>query len=163
PDMVLKLSSLLNYMLYECNMPLVPLEKEVKYIGDYVSLEKLRYGKKLDLSVEISGAIQEHQIAPLLLLPFIENSFKHGASQDSKRPWIRLNIWVDEHMLHLQIENSLEELGAKEDEYSYTKGIGLKNVRRRLELLYKEQYELIIRQEASFFVYLKLHLKQQNP
>ena len=160
PDMVVKLSSLLNYMLYECDAPLVPLEKEIKYINDYVSLEKLRYGERLELSFEVSGPIQDKLIAPLILLPFVENSFKHGASKDAVNPWIQFNLWLDKNVLHLQIENSVEESSfiSANDEASYPKGIGLKNVNRRLELLYKDRYELKIRQEDSFLVILKLQL-----
>lgn len=164
PDMVLKLSSLLNYMLYECNIPLVPLEKEIEYITNYVSLEKLRYGQRLDLSFEVSGAVQQKLIAPLILLPFVENSFKHGVSQEADNPWIHLNLWVNGDVLQLQIENNMEESDLNwaknnsDEAVGYTKGIGLKNVKRRLDLLYKDRYELKIRKEESFLVILKLQL-----
>lgn len=163
-DTVLKLSSILNYMLYECNRPLVALEKEIKHINDYISLEKLRYGDKLELSYEISGNLAGNEIAPLLLLPFVENSFKHGASQHELDPWIQIHLWLDQDLLHLQIENSIEEgLEISHSEnLSYKQGIGLKNVQRRLELLYKDRYELNIRQEDSFFVSLKIKLNQPS-
>lgn len=156
PQVVLKLSALINYMLYECNAPFVPLEKELKYIENYISLERLRYGSRLDLSVEIAGDTHQKLIAPLLLIPFIENSFKHGASQEAKSPWVHLNIWVNQHQLQLQLENSLPPKTTAPLEY--TKGIGLKNVKRRLELLYQGKYELTIREEGSYLVNLKLAL-----
>lgn len=156
PEVVLKLSALLDYMLYECNVPLVDLDKELNYIKNYIALEKLRYGSRLDLSFEISGDLQNKLIAPLLLIPFIENSFKHGASQAAKKPWVNLHIWVNHQQLHLQLENSLP-INVK-DKTDYTKGIGLKNVERRLELLYKNKYELTIREEGSYLINLKLDL-----
>ncbi|MEL6675817.1 MAG: histidine kinase [Bacteroidota bacterium] len=158
PDMVLKLSALLNYMLYECNQPQVDLAKEVRYLEDYISLEKLRYGENLALAYECSGELSDKSIAPLLLLPFVENAFKHGASQATEEPWIRLNLWVDETTLHLQVENSRVETEATRTATDYAEGIGLKNVQRRLDLLYPDSYELSIREDASFFVYLKLQL-----
>ncbi|MEL6925458.1 MAG: histidine kinase, partial [Bacteroidota bacterium] len=159
PDTVLKLSALLNYMLYECNVPLVPLEKELDYIRDYITLEQLRYGERLDLSFDISGDTRGKYIAPLLLIPFIENSFKHGASQESRQPWVHLNLWVHRETLHMQLENSLPK-GEKETA-DYTKGIGLKNVKRRLDLLYRDRHELNIREEDSYLVVLKLDLDHQ--
>ncbi|MEM6802293.1 MAG: histidine kinase [Bacteroidota bacterium] len=164
PDMLLRLSSILNYMLYECNRPWVSLEQEIKHIDDYLSLEKLRYGEKLELSYEISGDIKAKEIAPLILLPFVENSFKHGASQTENQPWIHINISIDKELLHLQIENGIEEaLGISTlEDMSYTQGIGLKNVKRRLELLYQDRYELNIHEEDSFLVSLKIKLNQSK-
>ncbi|MFP2995098.1 histidine kinase [Spongiivirga sp. MCCC 1A20706] len=163
PDVVLKLSSLLNYMLYDCNKPLVPLEKELTYINDYILLEQLRYGNKLSLSYETSGDFTAHRIAPLIILPFIENAFKHGASQHTQAPWIRCNLLVDGKQFHLQIENSIdptqavnEQIIGEEDRTS--QGVGLINVKKRLELLYKDRYTLHIAEDDSFLVNLKLYL-----
>ena len=156
PTVVLKLSSLLNYMLYECNIPLVPLEKELRYIENYISLEQLRYGNRLDLSWETGGDLEDQLIAPLILLPFIENSFKHGASQEAQHPWININIWVRDKHLTLQIENGRPPASSKVSDYQ--EGIGLKNVKQRLRLLYQNRYELIIRDEDTYLVVLRLEL-----
>ena len=81
PEMVLKLSELINYMLYECASDDVPLTKEVKFIRNYGDIEKMRYGDKLDIDIRVTGDVNDRKIAPLVLLPFVENCFKHGASR----------------------------------------------------------------------------------
>ena len=142
PDMVLKLSSLLDYMLYECNVDRVSLQKELAYVRDYVALEKLRYGDFLDLSFEISGNSDDYQIAPLILIPFVENSFKHGASQESVSPYVHLNIWIRDGKFTLQLENSVS-IKKQGNQSDYTSGIGLNNVKRRLDIIYKDRYCLL--------------------
>lgn len=156
PEVVLKLSALLNYMLYDCNVNLVSLEKEISYLKNYIQLEQIRYGNRLDLVVDISGDLQNKKIAPLLLIPFVENSFKHGVSQAAKAPWIKLHIWVKQQELIFQLENSLPP--SEPSQADYTKGIGLKNVKRRLALLYPNEHELSIQTEDTFSIHLKLQL-----
>lgn len=156
PEVVLKLSALLNYMLYDCNTNRTTLEKEITYLKNYIELEKLRYGQRLDIILDISGNQSNKKIAPLLLIPFVENSFKHGVSQAAKQPWIKLHIWINQDQLIFQLENSLPT--DTPSTANYTKGIGLKNVKRRLALLYKGKYELSIRAEDTFLVNLKLQL-----
>ncbi len=160
PDIVIKLSSLLNYMLYECNVERVPLEKELAYIRDYVSLEKIRYGEILDLSFEISGSTDDYQIAPLVLIPFVENSFKHGASQESFKPYVHLNIWIRDGKFTLKLENSVAKERSS-DRADYTSGIGLRNVKRRLDIIYKDRYELTITEDESYLVVLSLELDKK--
>lgn len=156
-DLVLKLSDTLKYMINDCDVPLVPLEKEIKLIQDYIGLEKVRYGDRLNLEVEIKGDYQHKLIAPLLLIPFVENCFKHGASKMLKHPWIKLKINVEENTLYMYLSNSkpLQVLSQ-----NGKNGIGLKNVQERLKLLYPGKHELAINSTADEFS-VQLHLPIQ--
>lgn len=171
PVMIKKLSGMLHYILNECNQPLVPLEKEIKMIRDYMDLEKIRYGEEMKMTIEIqehtpplSGATEGWErssgrglIAPLLLIPFVENSFKHGASKMITEPWVKLNLSIENTRLHFSIMNSKPS----NNEALTTKGnIGLKNVTKRLELLYPGTHELrIVSELDSYTVYLSLELQ----
>jgi len=141
PEVVLKISELLNYMLYESNVEEVSLKKETEHIKNYIALEKIRYGKKLKLNFNITGSTENMRIAPMLLLPFVENSFKHGVSKKITDKWINISLKSDSGKMILFIENSKSNDDA-ERESEYTAGIGLKNVRRRLDLLYAGKYNL---------------------
>ncbi|RMG29325.1 MAG: sensor histidine kinase [Bacteroidetes bacterium] len=159
PEVVLKLSGLVNYMLYYTRAEQVPLSKEIESIHNYIALEKIRYGTGLDISFDIAGAVAGAHIAPMLLLPFVENSFKHGVSDEIQDKWITLNLRVEGQKLRFQIENSKSPRLHTPAEKDYTGGIGLKNVRRRLELLYPKRHELrIIEEEHSYLVILNLEL-----
>ena len=92
PEMIKKLSSLLHYILNDCNQQLVSLEKELSMIQDYIALEQIRYGDRLNLSMHIQGSAKDKMISPLLLIPFVENSFKHGTSRMLTHPWVKLDI-----------------------------------------------------------------------
>lgn len=147
PRLILKLSSLLSYMLYDCKEAEVLLEKEVEVMHNYIDLEKERYGDKLDISINISGDIIDHYIAPLLILPFLENAFKHGTSEQLDRPWMSVDIMVKNNRLLCKVVNS------KNEEVSYHDGgVGISNVRKRLQLLYPEKHELKLANEGVFFV-----------
>jgi sensor histidine kinase YesM len=153
-DIVLKLSRMLNYMLYECTAETVPLEGEVEMLKNYVDLEKLRYGDRLDVSFKVSGVEPGHRVAPLLLLPFVENAFKHGASQLLEQAWISVGLTVQGDQLALKVINPLPP--SEEDSPKET-GIGLQNVRKRLHMLYPTTHTLkITREEELFVVTLKL-------
>ncbi|HET6767440.1 MAG TPA: histidine kinase [Chitinophagaceae bacterium] len=163
PEMITKLSGLLHYILNECNQPLVPLEKEIKMIQDYVALEKIRYGDDMKMTVELPDHVSNHMIAPLLLIPFIENSFKHGASKMLTQPYVKLRIAVDNNFLQLFITNSRPEKPdaeiAKARLPAGQGNIGLKNVKKRLELLYPLDHKLnIVEEPGSFSVFLKIRL-----
>lgn len=147
PDLILKLSSLLSYMLYECNTKEVYLEKEVEIMENYIDLERERYGNKLDISFSVRGDINEKLIAPLLLLPFLENAFKHGISQQIGRYWLSVDVLVKTDVLQCKIINSKNEYVA------YRKnGIGIANVKKRLQFIYPGKHELKINDEGNFFV-----------
>jgi LytS/YehU family sensor histidine kinase len=132
------------------------LEKEIKMIRDYMALEKIRYAEQLQMTIDIQEDHDGKMIAPLLLIPFVENSFKHGASKMITQPWIKLNLSVENDRLHFSIINSKPS----NNELNASKGnIGLKNVTKRLVLLYPETHELkIVSEPDSFSVYLSLQL-----
>jgi Histidine kinase len=160
---VLKLSDLLRFMVYESREDEIVLEKEIKLLNDYIDLEKLRYGKELDVSVDISGDIKGKTIRPLLLMPLIENSFKHGTSQQLDLKWISLHLHVDDNNLELKLANSRDLDSPDNFIPGKNKGIGLVNVQRRLELLYPGKHEFIINAEKDrFLVYLKLNLNSET-
>ncbi len=154
--LVQKLSDMLNYMITDCEQPLVPLEKEIQLLKDYIGLEKVRYGKRLNMEVKIDGDSENKLITPLLLIPFVENSFKHGASTMLENPWIRLNISIEQNELLFNLSNSKPSLVVSSNGKN---GIGLINVQKRLKLLYPNQHFLEINERADFYqVSLKLPL-----
>lgn len=162
PEVVLKLSDLLNYMLYECSADKVSLEKEVKLVEDYIALEKIRYGDRLSVNFNSSSEINGVKIAPLMILPFVENAFKHGVSEELDESWISIDLSKKEESLTLKVENSKSIQNEQDDRFEYKQGIGLKNVKRRLEILYPGAYSLDIHESSeSFLVVLKLNLKGQ--
>lgn len=164
PEVVLRLSSLVNYMLYEASVPSAPLAKEIETMHDYIALERIRYGEGLEIFFDVSGEINGAYLAPLLLLPFIENSFKHGVSDELSDKWISLNLNVNGPHLTFKVENSRSPRRSEAASPDYTGGIGLKNVRRRLELLYPQQHELSIHEdEHSYLVVLHLQLDAIKP
>lgn len=147
--MIMGLSDLLRYILYEGRKSLVPLDKELQMILEYINLEKLRYGNKLDLHYLVTDKTKDVYIAPLLLLPFLENCFKHGTSNMLNNPWINLTIEVKDTTLVMKLMNG--KAGA---DLTMPKkpGIGISNVRQRLELLYKDRHDLQIRDEDEVFI-----------
>jgi len=146
PELILKLSSLLSYMLYDCKAEEVRLEKEVEILKNYIGLEKERYGDKIEISWNVEGDISDNFISPLLMLPFLENAFKHGASEQIEKPWMGVDISVANNILKFKITNSKNEYKS----HSYN-GIGINNVKKRLEFLYPGKYELKINDEGDFF------------
>ncbi len=101
PDIVLKLSELLRFMVYESGSEKIPLEKELTLLRHYTELEQLRYGNRLDISLVIKGDTKGHEIAPLLLLPFLENAFKHGTSKQLDLCWMSIDIMINEGAFYL--------------------------------------------------------------
>lgn len=153
---VLKLSELLSYMLYECNASEVPLQKEIAFMRNYIGLEQLRYGDRLDMSVTISGDYQHKLIAPLLLIPFLENAFKHGTSEQVDQAWMHIDLSVQENQLKFKVINSREPMATGS---THSGGIGLQNVQKRLQLLYPNRHELrIVAEEETFMISLTLEL-----
>jgi len=160
PEAIKKLSGLLRYIIYECNQPLVKLEKELKMIMGYIDLEKIRYGESFNMSLQIRGNVNNKMICPLLLIPFLENSFKHGASQMLTHPWVNLDIIIEEQNLYFNLSNSKPTLTG---EKTITKGLGLRNVKKRLAILYPGTHELNISDDVmSFSIELKVPLFTSN-
>lgn len=159
PEIVLKLSSLLRFMIYESNTSKIALSKEIELLQNYIALEQLRYGDRLELSIAINGEIEDYQIAPLLLLPFLENAFKHGTSRQIDQCWISLDLTVENSAMVFKLVNSIDP---QSDEQEITVGgIGLENVMRRLQLLYKDNhYVETIKMEEVFVVNLTISLEK---
>ncbi len=155
-EVVLHLSNLMSYMLYECNSPLIGLEKEIEQMKNYIQLEKIRYGNRLQVSFECGGDLQGKEIAPLLLMGFIENAFKHGVGSQIEESWIRINLWVRGSEMDFTVENSFSQ--EKGETTIEKKGIGLRNIQKRLELLYPERHFLKIEKNETYWVRLKLIL-----
>jgi two-component system, LytTR family, sensor kinase len=159
PEVVLKLSDLLNYMLYECNEPYMLVTKEIILLENYLSLERIRYGEQLDLSFQVTGEIIGKRLAPMLLLPFVENAFKHGVSKVRKDAGVSILLDCSENILSFLVRNSCAML-PDHDLAGYTEGIGLKNVKRRLELLYPEKHKLELEQtDKEFSIQLMIILE----
>lgn len=154
PEAILKISSLLRFMLYECATPVIPVAKEIAVIRDYLELERLRYGPRLKVDFQLEIDDESQPIAPLLLLPFVENAFKHGASESRGDTWIDIRLKIQNGALQFRVENA-KDAGDRE----MTEGIGLKNVKRQLALLYPDHRLLIENQADTFLVDLKFQLK----
>lgn len=153
---LLKLSDILSYMLYECNVHLLDLEKEVHLLRNYIELEKIRYGNRLDVAFDVQGDVKGKMMMPLLLIPFVENAFKHGISKSEKDSWLRIHLEVEGNDLLFLIENSLP--GGRVADAAFGSGIGLQNVKKRLEIGYPERHSLVSTQLDSFLTRLKISL-----
>ena len=145
PEAILKLSEIMRYMLYECNDNKVDLVKELQYLENFIDLQKIRFAGKAYIDYKIVGNIGEQQIVPLLLITFIENAFKHGVANNPLTP-IKLLIEVDDGHLLLYIQNKKHN-----NNRDASGGIGLNNVKRRLNLLYPGKYNLDIRDEENTY------------
>jgi len=152
---VMRLSKLLRFMLYESNKEQIFIIEEIKLLEDYIELEKIRYTDKLTINIEKSISTPTEKITPLLLLPLVENGFKHGASESTKAAFITIKIIELGGILNVSIINSKEE----EETKTTSKGIGLKNVQRQLELTYGE-FRMDIKDEEDIFeVKLMINLR----
>jgi len=155
---VLKLSALMRYMVNDCKEEKISLEKEVQYMASYIELEKIRFDQRLEISFNILNDIKGPIITPLLLLPFIENSFKHGPSADTEKAWITIDLMVKEGVLFFKVENS-KGVENNNGEMYCSNGFGLKNVERRLALLYPGRYSLEKKDDPEYYaIDLKLDL-----
>ncbi len=144
---LLKFSALLRYQLYDCSVELTTVEDEINFIRDYVDIEKIRNTNNLDVKLVLPAAVPYKLIAPLLLITFVENAFKHVSHFTGQTNSIRIEIVVSGNFLSLQVKNSYQEDISPVPE----SGIGLKNVKRRLELLYPSQHNLRVTQANNFF------------
>lgn len=159
PKLVLQLSEILDYILYRCDAPKVLLSEDLNNLKNYIEIEKIRYSDKLELKTEIPEVDQTFKIAPLILLPYVENAFKHGVSHFPGVAFVHLNISIVANHLIFQIENSRNQLLARNEKKS--SGIGMINVQRRLDLLYPGKYILDVKElEETFSVTLNLKLEE---
>lgn len=145
---IAKLSLLMRYMLYESNDTEVLLEKEIEYLENYISLQKLRLDDRTELLFEVKGAVVGKSIAPMLLIPFVENAFKFGIST-AKKSFVHIHLHISADALVFETQNSIHEVNTPvEDGIG---GIGLENVRKRLELLYPDSYSLTNGPEGKIY------------
>jgi sensor histidine kinase YesM len=155
PESILRISKILRYMLYETSGEYISVEQELKIINDYIELEKLRYDETLRINFNHDIEDMKQALPPLLLVPLVENAFKHGVSETRMRPFVDIHLSIKNRQLNFEIKNSTEKTLF---DPTVKENIGLKNLRRQLELLYKE-YDLSIRQaDSSFTATLKINL-----
>ena len=146
-EVISKLSNMMRYMIYESNHEKVLLNKEIEYMQNYISLEQLRLNNQVPIEFKIEGNTEDIWIAPLILITFLENAFKHGVNGKSSETWIKIGIRMDGKQCHFSVENSKQSptLDSREGK----SGIGLQNVNRRLELSYPEQYQLNVEEKPD--------------
>lgn len=155
-EVVMKLSEMLRYVLYEANVDEVPLDREIQYIQNFIDLQKLKDDETIHIDFEIETTEQEIQIAPMLLVTFVENAFKHGNIEDTSTGWIKIKIEANQEEVNFKIVNSLPTKELQKDKVG---GIGLKNVQQRLKLLYPRRHFLQIKtNQQQFDVDLKIEL-----
>ncbi|RYC71979.1 sensor histidine kinase [Spirosoma sordidisoli] len=142
PEMVLKLSDMMEYMLYDSDELTVPLERELKYIQTYIDLEKIRCGGEADVALRIDGHPNGQEIAPLLLLPLVENAFKHGVSRQAGKAWLHSTVTLNPTTVEITVENNKPAVYTGTQPAETRGGFGLANLRKRLELLYPGRYTL---------------------
>jgi hypothetical protein len=148
PTIILELSSLLRYMLYDCREKLVPLEKEIECLQNFVRLQELQIEERGDIEFTVSGNAQNQSIAPLILIVFVENCFKHSTSSQSDNIHIQVDLDIQDGFLNMKCNNSYSPNTNTE---KLSKGIGLENVKSRLELLYPDAHELKISHDEKVF------------
>lgn len=156
-EVIAKLSQMMRYMIYESNHPKVLLSREIEYMQSYVSLERLRLNNQIPIGFEVKGNPESVKIAPLILITFLENAFKHGVSGNNPKAWVNLTIELRDKECTYRVENS--KLPSVNSEAGEKSGIGLQNVKRRLELSYPNQYQLTVNDTADkYSIELKLTL-----
>lgn len=150
---ILKLSELLRYLLYETKNKMQSLEKEILCIQNYLDLERIRFDERLEVTMNIVGDITNKKIAPILLLSFIENAFKHGANKNIGNIRIDINITIVEDFLYFSISNPTPTISKFGQNFGAPNGIGLKNVKKRLTLGYKDkEYDLVLKNTSNLFI-----------
>jgi two-component system, LytTR family, sensor kinase len=154
-ESLLAFSEMLRYQLYECNGTEIPIEKEIVYLKNYVALQRMRKDENYNISFAVSEDVKGFSVSPLLFIPFVENAFKHVSHHPQKNE-VRIRIDRNDDKIGLTVFNTKENKTSTTDH----KGIGLKNVQRRLELLYKDRHELVINNNTNTYeVSLSLRIK----
>ena len=155
PESILRLSKILRFMLYETSGEFIAIEQELKIINDYIALEKLRYDESLNVNFNYDIEDMKQAIPPLLLIPLVENAFKHGVSESRNQPFVDIHLSVNNRQLSFYVKNSTEKFSEVQ---IVKENIGLSNLRRQLELLYKD-FNLSVKQgESVFTANLKINL-----
>jgi len=155
-EVIAKLSQMMRYMIHESNYPQVMLSQEIDYMQSYISLERLRLNNQIPIQFDIEGNTESAKIAPLILITFLENAFKHGVNGNDPSAFVKLLLKVEDKECLFRVENSKIRVVSSEAGKS---GIGLQNVKRRLELSYPGKYQLTVSDKPeSYTVELKLTL-----
>ncbi len=168
PDMasesLAKFSNLLRYQLYECNDTFIPLDQELAFLENFFELESLRQNSSQEVSINLQAPPHgTFTIAPFLLIPFLENAFKHVSQDEGQVNRVTVNLWLEAEVFHLEVSNTKRRVPVIGEEL-VPGGLGLKNVRRRLELLYPDRHELTIREtELTYAVDLRISLYASSP
>lgn len=147
-----KLGDMMRFMLHENHLDFIPVSRELEYLENYISLQKLRIQSSPNIVIEeiVDGGNCPHQIAPMLLIPLVENAFKHGISLAGKS-WIKIKLACDDKSINFEVRNSIHPLLSDDPEYERS-GIGLKNIEERLSLLYKDKHEFVYGRQNNEFV-----------
>ncbi|MEO2050923.1 MAG: histidine kinase [Allomuricauda sp.] len=157
PEIILEMSGVLRYMLYESKEQFVPLKKELEQLGNFIRLYKLQIEDRGKVEFQVGKIKGDYKIAPLILIVFIENAFKHSQSGQSSNIEIDISVEVKDGVLEFHCNNNFESVPSLD---TVAKGIGLRNVKKRLELLYPKKHQLDIKEESnSYQVYLRLDLE----
>jgi len=158
-----KLGDMMRFMLHENHQDKIALSRELDYLHNYIDLQNMRLALSPDLVIDIriEDIAGYHEIAPMLLIPFVENAYKHGVSLQEKS-WINVDLHKHDNVLHLDVRNSVHPVNLNDPERDQS-GTGLDNVKQRLQLMYPDRHELVIRQNArEFFIHLSLTLTAQT-
>jgi two-component system, LytTR family, sensor kinase len=157
-DVTLKLSQLMRFMLYDARSKQITLGEEVKMLEDFIELERVRFSNKLQINFSKNIENSSLPIAPLLLLPFVENAFKYSAAESRFNAFVQISLTVQGGRLHLEVENSVEE----PVQHHASTHIGLANIQRQLELMYPDRQLVYEKREKTFFVSLRINLYQHE-
>jgi sensor histidine kinase YesM len=156
-EVIAKLSQMMRYMIYDSNYQQVPLTKEIEYMQNYISLERLRLNDEIPIKFDIEGTTDGVLIAPLIFITFLENAFKHGVSNNYPGAWVKIRIQLNGKECIYQVENS--KILTSKPEAEEKSGIGLQNVRRRLDLSYPGKHTLVMEDKSDrYFVQLNITL-----
>lgn len=157
PEIVLKLSEAMRYMLYECNEPRVLLEREIQYIENYLELERIRHAEDVHINFIVNGKVDVQMIAPLVFLPFVENSFKHGMNTRGEK-YIQITLDIDGDNIYFKVTNNKGTEKVKSITNRKSGGFGLRNIKQRLMLLYPEKHHLKTKENEKDYV-VDLHIE----
>ncbi|MEM6362273.1 MAG: histidine kinase [Bacteroidota bacterium] len=156
-DVIIRLSNIMRYMIYDASKATVPVKKEIEYMKDYIELERIRLNRSFKLTFNVDAETDNLQIAPLMLITFLENAFKHGVSDKESGCWITLDLGYENSVLHYRVRNSKLRAHQQRDK----SGFGLKNLEERLKLQYPENHQLRISEnDEEFAIDLKIELNE---
>jgi LytS/YehU family sensor histidine kinase len=155
PESIMRLSKILRFTLYEASGAYIAIEQELKIMSDYIALEKLRYDESLRINYNYDVEDMKQAIPPLVLIPLVENAFKHGASETRSHPFVDIHLSVKNRQMSFIVKNSTD---VNHEEQNVKENIGLSNLRRQLELLYTDYNLSIQHGESVFIATLKINL-----